>query len=467
MHLQWWSILPFAAMLASIAVLPLVPATSHWWEKRSSQLTVALVLGLPVAVWMWVAGGWQVVFASVVEYVQFIMLLLALFVVSGGIFLKGDIQATPRTNTVFLAIGGVLASFVGTTGAAMLLIRPLLNTNAERRYRMHTVLFTIFVVANCGGLLTPLGDPPLFLGFLRGVPFTWTFHLVPEWAFVNGMLLVSYYALDRWFYAQEPASAVREDRSEVEPLGLRGASNLIWFAIIIAAVAFAPSIDAEAIEAGQASLTDWIPTREIIMAVAAFGSYKLGNRRVRFEDNQFEWGPIAEVATLFIGIFLTMIPALHYLDEIAGKLPLNEITFFILTGGLSSVLDNAPTYVTFFEMAGQISHPGGATVAGVPELYLVSISLGAVLCGAITYIGNGPNFMVKSVAESRGVQMPSFGAYVAKSFTHLVPVLAAMVCLFIAQPVWAKALGGVIVLALLANDARLIVQARRLALQDA
>lgn len=240
MHLQWWSILPFAAMLASIAVLPLVPATSHWWEKRSSQLTVALVLGLPVAVWMWVAGGWQVVFASVVEYVQFIMLLLALFVVSGGIFLKGDIQATPRTNTVFLAIGGVLASFVGTTGAAMLLIRPLLNTNAERRYRMHTVLFTIFVVANCGGLLTPLGDPPLFLGFLRGVPFTWTFHLVPEWAFVNGVLLVSYYALDRWFYAQEPASAVREDRSEVEPLGLRGASNLIWFAIIIAAVAFAP-----------------------------------------------------------------------------------------------------------------------------------------------------------------------------------------------------------------------------------
>ena len=332
---------------------------------------------------------------------------------------------------------------------------------------MHTVLFTIFVVANCGGLLTPLGDPPLFLGFLRGVPFTWTFHLVPEWAFVNGVLLVSYYALDRWFYAQEPASAVREDRSEVEPLGLRGASNLIWFAIIIAAVAFAPSIDAEAIEAGHASLTDWIPTREIIMAVAAFGSYKFGNRRVRFEDNQFEWGPIVEVATLFIGIFLTMIPALHYLDEIAGKLPLNEITFFIFTGGLSSMLDNAPTYVTFFEMAGQVSHPGGATVAGVPELYLVSISLGAVLCGAITYIGNGPNFMVKSVAESRGVEMPSFGAYVAKSFTHLVPVLAAMVCLFIAQPVWAKALGGVIVLALLANDARLIVQARRLDLQDA
>ncbi|WP_172193029.1 sodium:proton antiporter [Actinomyces faecalis] len=467
MHLQWWSVLPFAAMLACIAVLPLVPATSHWWERRSSQLGIALVLGIPVAVWMWIAGGWEVVFASVVEYGQFIALLLALFVVSGGIFLKGDIQATPRNNTLFLAVGGSLASFIGTTGAAMLLIRPLLNTNSERRYRVHTVLFTIFIVANCGGLLTPLGDPPLFLGFLRGVPFTWTFTLAREWAFVNALLLASYYALDRYYYAQEPAAAVRQDRDQIVPLGLRGASNLVWFVVIIAAVAFAPSIDAEAIEEGHAVLTDWVPVREIIMLAAAYCSYRFGDRRARFEDNQFEWGPIAEVATLFIGIFLTMIPALHYLDEVAGSLPLNEITFFIFTGGLSSMLDNAPTYVTFFEMAGQVTPAGVPTVAGVAETYLIPISLGAVLCGAITYIGNGPNFMVKSVAESRGVEMPSFGGYMVRSFTYLVPVLAAMVCLFIAEPVWAKALGGVIVLALLANDARLVVQARRLALQDA
>ena len=199
MQLQWWSVLPFAAMLAGIAVLPLVPATSHWWERRSSQLAVALVLGVPVAVWMWLALGWQAVFASVVEYGQFIALLLALFIVSGGIFLKGDIEATPRNNTAFLAVGAVLASFVGTTGAAMLLIRPLLNTNAERRYRVHTVLFAIFIVANCGGLLTPLGDPPLFLGFLRGVPFTWTLHLLPEWLFVNTMLLAGYFALDVYY----------------------------------------------------------------------------------------------------------------------------------------------------------------------------------------------------------------------------------------------------------------------------
>ena len=466
MHLEWWSVLPFAGMLACIAVLPLIPATAHWWEKHSSQLIVAVGLGVPVAAWMWLALGWTSVFAAVVEYVQFICLLLALFVVSGGIFLKGDIRATPRNNTIFLAIGGVLASFVGTTGAAMLLIRPLLATNKERHYRVHTVLYTIFIVANCGGLLTPLGDPPLFLGFLRGVPFTWTFNLLREYLFVNVMLLVSYYALDSYYYSQEPAKAVHDDDTEIEPLGLKGSLNFVFFAVIIAAVAFAPSVDAEAIEAGRATAMDWVPLREIIMLGAALCSYRFGDRRARFEDNQFEWGPIAEVATLFIGIFLTMIPALHYLDEVAASLPLNEITFFVFTGGLSSVLDNAPTYVTFFEMAGRVPHPGGADVAGVPEIYLVSISLGAVLCGAVTYIGNGPNFMVKSVAEARGVDMPSFGGYVAKTLIYLVPVLTVMVCLFIADPVWAKAAGAVLAAALLANDVRLIRAGRRLALQD-
>ena len=432
MHLEWWSVLPFAGMLACIAVLPLIPATAHWWEKHSSQLIVAVGLGVPVAAWMWVALGWTSVFAAVVEYVQFICLLLALFVVSGGIFLKGDIRATPRNNTIFLAVGGVIASFVGTTGAAMLLIRPLLATNKERHYRVHTVLYTIFIVANCGGLLTPLGDPPLFLGFLRGVPFTWTFNLLREYLFVNIMLLVGYYALDSYYYSQEPAKAVHDDDTEIEPLGLKGSLNFVFFAVIIAAVAFAPSIDVHAIEEGHAAMGDWIPVREFIMLGSAAGSYFLGSREVRFKDNQFTWGPIAEVAILFIGIFLTMIPALHYLDEVAGSLPLNEVTFFIFTGGLSSVLDNAPTYATFFEMAGKVPHPGGADVAGIPELYLVSISLGAVLCGAITYIGNGPNFMVKSVAESDGVEMPSFGGYVGRSMKHLVPVIAAMVLLFIA-----------------------------------
>ena len=466
MHLEWWSVLPFAGMLACIAVLPLIPATAHWWEKHSSQLIVAVSLGVPVAAWMWGLGGGEVVFASVVEYFQFITLLLALFVVSGGIFLKGDIRATPRNNTIFLAIGGVIASFVGTTGAAMLLIRPLLATNKERRYRAHTVLYTIFIVANCGGLLTPLGDPPLFLGFLRGVPFTWTFNLLREYLFVNAMLLVSYFALDSYYYSQEPAKAVHDDDTAIEPLGLKGSLNFVFFAAIIAAVAFAPSVDVHAIEAGHAAPGDWIPVREIIMLAAAAGSYFLGSREVRFKDNQFTWDPIAEVAILFIGIFLTMIPALHYLDEVAGSLPLNEVTFFVFTGGLSSVLDNAPTYATFFEMAGQVAHPGGDNVAGVPELYLVSVSLGAVLCGAITYIGNGPNFMVKSVAESDGVEMPSFGGYVGRAMKHLVPVIAAMVLIFIAPGILWKVLGGALTAAILGLDARLLSKSRRLALAD-
>ena len=259
---------------------------------------------------------------------------------------------------------------------------------------------------------------------------------------------------------------MHDDDTEIEPLGLKGSLNFVFFAVIIAAVAFAPSVDAHAIEEGHAALGDWLPVREFIMLGSAAGSYFLGSREVRFKDNQFTWGPIAEVAILFIGIFLTMIPALHYLDEVAGSLPLNEVTFFIFTGGLSSVLDNAPTYATFFEMAGKVSHPGGADVAGIPELYLVSISLGAVLCGAITYIGNGPNFMVKSVAESDGVEMPSFGGYVGRSMKHLVPIIAAMVLLFIAPGLLWKVLGGVLTVGLLGRDALLLAQSRRLALAD-
>ena len=441
MEYPLWSLIPFVAMLACIAVLPLIPATSHWWERNSSQLTVALVLAVPTTAWMFWKAGSAPLIDTGIEYFQFICLLFSLYVVSGGIHLAGDIRATPRNNTLFLAIGGVLASFIGTTGAAMLLIRPLLATNRERVNKVHTVLFTIFIVANCGGLLTPLGDPPLFLGFLRGVPFTWTFNLLREYLFVNIMLLVGYYALDSYYYSQEPAKAVHDDDTEIEPLGLKGSLNFVFFAVIIAAVAFAPSVDAHAIEEGHAALGDWIPVREFIMLASAAGSYFLGSREVRFKDNQFTWGPIAEVGILFIGIFLTMIPALHYLDEVAGSLPLNEVTFFVFTGGLSSLLDNAPTYATFFEMAGQVAHPGGADVAGVPELYLVSIALGAVLCGAITYIGNGPNFMVKSVAESDGVPMPSFGRYIGYAFTLLVPTLAAMAMIFVGESWLVRGLG--------------------------
>lgn len=440
MTYQWWSLIPFATMLAAIALLPIIPATGEWWEKRSSQLLVALALGIPTSVWMWFVAGSGSLIATGVEYFQFIMLLFALFAISGGIHLDGDIEATPRNNTIFLAIGGLLASFIGTTGAAMLLIRPLLATNKERVHRVHTVLFTIFIVANCGGLLTPLGDPPLFLGFLHGVPFTWTLSLWKEWLFVLVFLLATYYSIDRLRYAAEPSSAILRDETEIKPLRLRGGMNLILFVVVILAVALVPSWDGEALAAGEAHGTGLVPWREIIFLAAALISYFFGNKKVRFESNAFTWAPIAEVATLFIGIFATMAPALRYLEQIAPSLPLNRMSFFLFTGSLSSILDNAPTYMTFFEMAKALGGDG-PLIAGVPEVYLVPISLGAVLCGAITYIGNGPNFMVKSVADADGVAMPSFGAYIGKAFIDLVPVLATMALIFIAEAAWLHYLG--------------------------
>ena len=452
MEVQWWSIIPFAIMLLTIAIAPLLDATRHHWEQQRVQLMVALVLGLPVALWFLLAGEGSAVVHALVEYGQFICLLLALFVVSGGIFLAGDVRATPKVNTAFLAVGGVLASFIGTTGAAMLLIRPLLNTNRGRANRVHTVVFCILIVANCGGLLTPLGDPPLFLGMLRGVPFTWTFGLFPMWLFVNILLLVTFIGLDRRLYALETPQVKLKDLTEVEPLRIKGGIHFLYLGMVVAAVAFAPSIDLHAIEEGHASLAAWIPWRELIMLAVCLLSLRTGSKEARWVDNNFKWGPIQEVAALFIGIFLTMIPALRYLAQVAPSLPLNEVTFFIFTGGLSSVLDNAPTYLTFFEMARELG--GEPAVAGVYEPYLVAISLGAVFCGAITYIGNGPNFMVKAVADSHGVTMPSFGGYVVWAVRYLVPVLVAMVLIFIADPGWAHALGWVLTVLLLVRALR-------------
>lgn len=430
MTIPAWGLIPFVLMLLSIALFPLIPATAGFWERPRNQLIVALILGLPVATWMIAGGEPGAVVGAVIEYFQFIMLLLCLFTVAGGIYLRGDVEATPRNNTIFLAIGGAIASFIGTTGAAMLLIRPILKTNEERKHVAHTVVYAIFIVANAGGLLTPLGDPPLFLGMLRGVPFTWTFSLFKEWAFVLILLLVSYYCLDRKFHAMESPEDTARDKVETEPMHLDGKINFLFFAIIIVCVAIAPSMNAAAIEEGTATFTDWIPTREIIMALAALASLKFGDDHVRYNLNKFVWAPILEVAAIFVGIFLTMIPALRYLAEVAPKLNLNEASFYFLTGSLSSVLDNAPTYATFFSIAGEL--PGDPRVAGVPEHYLVAISLGAVFFGAMTYIGNGPNFMVKSVAESAGIAMPSFGGYIGKSLLHLFPVLVAVCGFFVA-----------------------------------
>ncbi|MDR1394367.1 MAG: sodium:proton antiporter [Bifidobacteriaceae bacterium] len=449
MTLPSWSILPFITLLGCIAVLPLIRPAARHWERNRSKLVISLALGLPVGLWVWFELDPHLVEHSMAEYGQFIVLLASLFVVSGGIFLDGDLPATPRNNTIFLALGAVLASFIGTTGAAMLLIRPLLNTNAERRNKTHTVVFAIFIVANCGGLLTPLGDPPLYVGLMRGVPFTWTFSLIGPWVLVNGLLLLTYYALDRRRYAAEAPQAIASDNLTVSPLALRGGLNCLWLALIIASVAFLGTLP-------------WL--RAAVQIGVAAASYFLTPKVIRFGRNEFSWRPIIEVAVLFLGIFLTMIPALALLQDEAHRLPLNEYTFFGLTGGLSAILDNTPTYLAFFGMGQALTVPGAVTVAGVPEIYLTAISLGAVTCGAVTYIGNGPNFMVKAVAEERGIEMPSFGGFIVWAVKYLIPILAAMVCLFI-SPLWPVRLaGGLLASFLAARPVVSIVRDRRQAL---
>jgi Na+/H+ antiporter NhaD/arsenite permease-like protein len=417
---------PFVLLLVCIAVLPLAPKVSHLWEHNAVKAALALGLGVPVAVVIAFSGEAELVEESIAEYVQFIVLLGSLFVASGGIHLAGDLRATPRNNTIILALGGVLASFIGTTGAAMLLIRPLLSTNSEREKRSHTIVFAILVVANCGGLLTPLGDPPLYIGLMRGVPFTWTFSLILQWMFVNGLLLLTYYGLDRRMYRREGEFALAWDAESAKPIRVHGALNILWLAVIIASVAL---------------LGEWPLINVVVQIADAAASFFLTNPQVRFDENEFTWSPIIEVAALFAGIFMTMIPALGFLREHANELPLNEYTLFGFTGVLSSVLDNAPTYLTFFEMSTQLSVPGAAVVAGVPEPYLVAISLGAVTCGAMTYIGNGPNFMVKAVAEEAQVEMPSFGGYILWTLNYLVPVLVAMVLIFLSHDPLIQAAG--------------------------
>ncbi|GAA1375611.1 sodium:proton antiporter [Luteococcus sanguinis] len=428
--LQALGVVPFVALLACIAVLPLVPRAADWWGKPLHQLGVSLLLGLPTAAVLLATGDAAHVASTLHEYVGFIALLSALFVICGGIHLSGDLRATPRNNTAFLALGGVLASVIGTTGASMLLIRPLLSTNSERARRAHTVVFAIFVMANCGGLLTPLGDPPLFLGLLRGVPFLWTLNLFGPWLFVNGVLLVAYYLMDRRLWRDEDAAHREWDETSVEPLKLRGRRQFLLLVGVVLTVALVSS-----------------PFREIALVTLGVISWLWGEKQVR-HDAGFEWDPILEVAAIFLGIFLTMPAALKVLHHVAPSLPLNEITFFGFTGGLSAFLDNAPTYATFFDLASAM--PGEPRVAGVPEVYLVAISLGAVCCGALSYIGNGPNFMIRSVAEAQGTPMPSFGGYLVTALRLLGPVLVSMVLIFLVGATWSIAVGVAVVAVLLA-----------------
>jgi Na+/H+ antiporter NhaD/arsenite permease-like protein len=428
----YYAVLPFVLLLGAIAIFPLLRVTEHWWESNLHRFYVAAGLGVLTLLYYWLlyeAGGSGKVMgllkhAMLIEYVPFIVLLFALYTISGGIRIEGDLAAHPLTNTAFMAIGGLLASFIGTTGAAMLFIRPLLETNRERKNVRHTVIFFIFVVCNCGGTLLPIGDPPLFMGYLRGVDFLWTLReLWLPWLVVNSILLITYYLLDHFiFYPRESKRDIARDEAEIRPLRIRGLfPNALLLVGVIVAVAF---LDSSKPFPGT-SRYPWPYLREAVQLGLVALSLLLGSREVR-RDNRFNYGAIIEVAALFIGIFICMQPAIEILRVKGPAMGLTQPwQLFWATGSLSSVLDNAPTYVVFFETAAADPQWKGNFVEAVNSdphaaAKLAAISLGAVFMGAMTYIGNGPNFMVKAIAEQSGVKMPSFFGYV---FRYSVPVL--------------------------------------------
>jgi Na+/H+ antiporter NhaD/arsenite permease-like protein len=403
-----YAVAPFVAMLLAIALCPLwLP---HWWESNRNKMVVSAVLGLPILV-MYLGRRPEALGTMAEEYISFLVLLAGLYVISGGILLRGALEATPRTNVAFLALGSVLASFIGTTGASMLLIRPLLQTNRERTHVRHTVIFFIFLVSNIGGMLTPLGDPPLFLGYLQGVPFTWTLRLLAPWGLQLALLLTLYFVWDTRLYESEPQGALRRDRSQVEPLRLSGALNFVALGLVVLAVA--------------CLLGPWREAAIVLLAALSLWRTPRAIRRA----NGFTAYPIVEVAVLFFGIFLTMIPALELLRLRGGELGVREPWhFFWATGLLSSFLDNAPTYLVFLALGQSLGY--AREVVGVPHAILAAISVGAVSMGANSYIGNAPNFMVKSIAEEQGLKLPSFFGYMLYSGGILLPLFVIVTLVF-------------------------------------
>lgn len=429
-ELPVWSALPFAALLFCIAILPL--AVPHFWESNRNKGLVALALALPIAVYLPLAFGPDGVhrlIESLCEYISFIALLGSLFVITGGIHVSGSLSGTPLLNTALLAIGALLANAIGTTGASALLVRPLLRANEPRVRKAHIVVFFIFVVSNCGGLLTPLGDPPLFLGFLKGVPFTWTFRLWLPWLLVNGSLLVIFNVWDQIVFAREererPGSQF-EEVMEHAPLRIRGKRNFLFLLGIVAV------ISASGNGLGNGGEPWPFGIQELSMLAIGAAAWWVTHHEHR-HANRFSFGPIVEVAVLFAGIFVTMGPALLLLNGHAPAFGIREPwQFFWATGLLSSFLDNAPTYLTFAATAcGQVGVPLEGrylaeflTVGPVSHQTLSAIATGAVFMGANSYIGNGPNFMVKAISEENGVEMPSFFGYMAYSGGVLIPLFA-------------------------------------------
>lgn len=493
-HPPYWMIAPFACLLLCIALLPLIPATEHWWESNTNRFIVAAALGFITLCYYYFAcdfpvelhwpghqvvdpakvGGFGVVSAIflnaiVADYIPFIVLLFSLFTITGGIRIDGDLKASPKTNAVILMIGAVMASFIGTTGAAMLLIRLLLETNQQRKYKVHTVVMFIFVVCNCGGCLTPLGDPPLFLGYLKGIDFTWTlFALWPMWLFVNIILIGVYFLWDTiWFYPKESAADKAADEAEQRGLKITGLGlNLpLLVGVVLAVALLAPGkpLPGTGTVVDGVTVGGWYPwmfLREAVQLGLCAISLFMGSKAIR-KANSFNFSAIGEVAALFFGIFICMQVPLQILnfegknlvETVQAKTGVKETQlFFWSTGTLSSVLDNAPTYVVFMETARSLSpnteeelkvdpkwkdeyEKGNMIPVGktgfIDHFLLVAIALGAVFMGAMTYIGNGPNFMVKAIAEQSGVKMPSFFGYMGYSICILIPIFIIMTLIFL------------------------------------
>lgn len=424
----WWLLIPFVLMLLTIALAPVM--FSHFWEDNKNKLIVALAIGIPTAcVLVYMGLGQSLAHTMLIDYIPFIMLLGGLFAVTGGIRISGNLQATPAVNTAFLAIGAVLASIMGTTGAAMLLIRPLIETNRRRKHKTHTILFFIATVANCGGLLTPLGDPPLFLLYLRGAHFSWFMHMIPEWALINAILLAVYFIMDTRSYKREDPNDLVTTAGSRPALKITGNINFLWLLGIVLSVAFINEQYIPSMGGHEITIAKFY--REFAIGAIIILSLLTTPKGLRKENN-FTWHPILEVAYLFIGIFITMTPALLYLTEHAPSLGLTSAKhFYIATGALSGFLDNAPTALAFYSVALGLP-PVEPLVAGVNEVLLTAISMGAVLFGAMTYIGNGPNFMVKSIAEENGIKMPSFFRYMARfSLIILLPIYILIAIIFL------------------------------------
>jgi Na+/H+ antiporter NhaD/arsenite permease-like protein len=406
-----WTALPFAALVLSMASLPLT--LPHFWERRSFQALVVAACTLPVVWSLSQHGHGHELLHSVGGYLTFITTLGALYIAAGGVFANADLKATPAVNTGFVIVGSLLASIIGTTGASVLVIRPLLRTNRQRKHTAHLVPFFILAVANAGGLLTPLGDPPLLVGFVNGVPFFWTLHLLPIWALYNSFFAVVLFLVDRRAYARESQASLERDRVEQQPLEVRGKRNLVLLAAIVGA-AFLPAVWREAALIG-------------IMLTSYFGTPKAVHQL-----NGFSFAPIIEVALLFIGLFVCLVPIEGMLGEMAPQLPIkHSYQLFWGTGVLSAVLDNAPTYAAFAALAKGLGQGHPELVAGIVPIHLMAISAGSVVMGATTYIGNGPNLMVKSIAEQAGLPMPSFVRYAVFAFLTMLPVHAVVTAAFI------------------------------------